>query len=87
VQASALVVKAESVKEMTKSEKWVSGPWNKGLVEVAIFGAGWRSKTVNSFLKYFCAQELWSRVVAFACLRMRAGGAFGTPIGCEKKAL
>jgi hypothetical protein len=87
VQASALVVKAESVKEMTKSEKWVSGPWNKGLVEVAVFGAGGRSKTVNSFLKYFCAQELWSRVVAFACLRVRADGALGTPIGREKKAL
>ena len=87
MQARALVVKAESVKEIMKSEKWVSGPWNKGLVEVAIFGAGWRSKTVNSFLKYFCAQRLCSWVVAFASLRVGASGVLGAVVGREKKCL
>ena len=69
------------------SEKWVSGPWDKGLVEVAIFGAGWPPKIVNIFLKYFFTQGLWSRVVAFACLRVLARGGFGAVVGREKKAL
>ena len=74
-------------RKIARGEKWVSGPWDKGLVEVANFGAGWPPKIVNIFLKYFYAQELWSRVVAFACLRVLARGGFGAVVGREKKAL
>ena len=72
---------------LASDEKWVSGPWDRGLVEVANFGAGWPPKIVNIFLKSFCAQELWSGVGAFACLRVLARGGFGEVVGREKKAL
>ena len=74
-------------RKIASSEKWVSGPWYKGLIDVAISGAGWPPKIVNIFLKYFCAQELWSVVGAFACLRVLARGGFGAVVGREKKAL
>ena len=79
--------KAELVKEMMKVKSEFQAGGTRVLSRSVFAGGGAGAKAVNSFLKYFCAQELWSRVVAFACLRVRADGALGTPIGREKKAL
>ena len=61
------------------------GYWVKA--EFGMRSAELGPKIVNIFLKYFCAQELWSRVGVFACLRVLARGDFGAVVGREKKCL
>lgn len=73
--------------ELSKIENWISARQDKGFVAVVFVGDGSGVEVVNSFLKKFCAQELYWLAAAFASVRLRADGVFGARIGREKKAL
>lgn len=81
------VARANREREMSNIEKWSSAQQDKGFVAVGVFGGGAGAEVVNSFLKNFRSQELYWLAVAFASVRLGAGGVFDARFGREKKGL